>query len=324
MPADVLTVTMNPTLDISTSVDALVNHVKLRCSPEREQVGGGGINVAHVIHCLGADCQAMLPVGGTRGQEITARLRGCAIPLVTTTIAEQNRECFNVFETSTGHEYRFVLPGPKLTSVEQAAAIRTIVENLPTQFLVLSGSLPPGLSDDFYAQVIRAARAKAPALRIVADTSGTPLIHALEAGVFMFKPSREEFAALVNPATDTGTDTTADDIKRCRALINQGKARVVSLTLGDKGALIVTDQHAWQVSPLPVPISSTVGAGDSFVGGMVWSLLNTDDLGQAARVATACAAQALQTQGALQFDAQTVLLMSEAVEIVPLSLPLTQ
>ena len=320
MPADVLTVTMNPTLDISTSVDALVNHVKLRCSPEFEQVGGGGINVAHVIHSLGAHCQAMLPVGGTRGQEITARLQGGEIPLLTTTIASQNRECFNVFETSTGHEYRFVLPGPTLTSVEQAAAISTIIEHLPTEFLVLSGSLPPGLSDDFYAQVIRAARAKAPALRIVADTSGAPLIHALEAGVFMFKPSREEFAALA----DTDAGNAAEDISRCRALINQGKTRVVALTLGDKGSLIVTEQQAWQVNPLPVPISSTVGAGDSFVGGMVWSLLGTDDLGRAGRVATACAAAALQTQGALQFDAQTVLLMSEAVEIVTLPLSLTQ
>ena len=324
MPADVLTVTMNPTLDISTSVDALVNHVKLRCSPELEQVGGGGINVAHVIHSLGAHCQAMLPVGGTRGEEITARLQSGEIPLLTTTIASQNRECFNVFETSTGREYRFVLPGPTLTSVEQAAAISTIIEHLPTEFLVLSGSLPPGLSDDFYAQVIRAARAKAPALRIVADTSGAPLIHALEAGVFMFKPSREEFAALAGTTTETKADTAAEDISRCRALINQGKTCVVALTLGDKGSLIVTDQQAWQVSPLPVPISSTVGAGDSFVGGMVWSLLGTDDLGQAARVATACAAAALQTQGALQFDAQTVLLMSESVEIATLPLSLTQ
>ena len=320
MPADVLTVTMNPTLDISTSVDALVNHVKLRCAPELEQVGGGGINVAHVIHSLGAHCQAMLPVGGTRGEEITARLQGSEIPLLTTTIASQNRECFNVFETSTGREYRFVLPGPTLTSAEQDAAISTIIENLPTQFLVLSGSLPPGLSDDFYAQVIVAARAKTPTLRIVADTTGTPLIHALEAGVFMFKPSREEFTALIG----TSTGTTTDNINCCRVLINQGKTRVVALTLGDKGSLIVTDQQAWQVSPLSVPISSTVGAGDSFVGGMVRSLLETDDLGKAARVATACAAAALQTQGALQFDPQTVLLMSESVEIATLPLPLTQ
>ena len=155
---------------------------------------------------------------------------------------------------------------------------------------------------------------------IIADTTGTPLIHALEAGVFMFKPSREEFTALIG----TITGTTTDNINRCRVLIDQGKTRVVALTLGDKGSLIVTDQQAWQVSPLSVPISSTVGAGDSFVGGMVRSLLETDDLGKAARVATACAAAALQTQGALQFDPQTVLLMSESVEIATLPLPLTQ
>ena len=317
MPADILTVTLNPTLDVSTSVDRLINHAKLRCSTEQEQVGGGGINVAQVIHSLGGHCQAMLPAGGTRGQEIMTRLNDSGLSLVTTTIDQQNRECFNVFESSTGHEYRFVLPGPTLSVAEQDACIAAVLETLPTQFLVLSGSLPPGVPDDFYAQLIRAVRAKAPHLPVVLDASGQALRHALDAGVYLFKPSGEELGALIGQTPAT----TLDCVASCRALIRQGKAQIVALTLGAQGSIMVTDTHAWQVKPLPVPVTSTVGAGDSFVGGLVWSLTQTPDLEQAARIATACSGAALQTQGALRFDKQHVLSISQSVQVEPVSLP---
>jgi len=320
MPADILTVTLNPTLDVSTSVDRLVNHAKLRCSNEQEQVGGGGINVAQVIHSLGGHCQAMLPTGGTRGQEIVTRLEDSELSLVTTVIDQQNRECFNVFESSTGHEYRFVLPGPTLSNAEQAACITAVLAALPTQFLVLSGSLPPGVPEDFYAQLIRAVRAEASHLPVVLDASGQALRHALDAGVFLFKPSGEELGALIGQTPTT----THDCIASCRALVQQGKAQIVALTLGAQGSIIVTDTHAWQVKPLPVPVTSTVGAGDSFVGGLVWSLTQNRDLEQAARVATACSAAALQTQGALQFDKPNVLSISHSVQVETLSLPAAQ
>ncbi len=318
MPADILTVTLNPTLDVTTSVPVLMDQVKLRCTPAQEQVGGGGINVAHVVHSLGGQCQAMLPAGGTRGQEIVERLRESGLPVVTTPIAEQSRECFNVFETDTGREYRFVLPGPHLSASEQQACIDTVVQALPRRFLVCSGSLPPGVDDDFYARLIASVRAKAPDLQVVIDTSGPALKHALEAGVYMIKPSREEFEVL----TQTKITSPAQAATLCQAIIASGKTHVLALSLGRDGAVVVTAQAAWHVMPLPVTVTSTVGAGDSFVGGMVWAMTSADDLAHAARVATACAAAALQTQGRLHFDTAAVLANAQRVQITGLSTPL--
>ncbi|UOD51310.1 1-phosphofructokinase family hexose kinase [Orrella daihaiensis] len=313
MPANVLTVTLNPTLDVSTSVARLIDHAKLRCTPELEQVGGGGINVAHVIHSLGGSCQAMLPVGGSRGQDILARLAASGLDCVTAAIEQQNRQCFTVYESETGHEYRFVLPGPSLSPAEQDACIAAICEHLPSDYLVLSGSLPPGVPDDFYASIIGAARRIAPELRVVVDTSGAPLKHALGAGVFMIKPSQEEFCAL----TDQTFSDPLDGVSVCQALIAQVQAQVIALTLGARGALLVTAQDAWRIEPLPVKVTSTVGAGDSFVGGFVWSLTQNPDWIRAAQIGTAAATAALQTQGELRFDSHAILKASQDVVILP-------
>jgi len=306
---DFLTVTLNPTLDISTSVPQMIDQVKLRCGAELEQVGGGGVNVAHVIHSLGGHCQAMLPVGGTRGQEILKQLRAAGLRCVTTAIEQSNRQCLTVYEQQSGREYRFVLPGPTLSAAEQNACIQTVLEHLPRQFLVLSGSLPQGVADDFYARMIGAVKQTAPELPIVVDTSGPALANALEAGVFLFKPSREEFFEL----TGHQPVEPRDCIEACRRLIAQGKTQLVALTLGAHGALIVSDRQAWRIEPLAVNVTSTVGAGDSFVGGLLWSLAQSGDLNQAARVATAAAAAALQTQGALTFERDPILAMSQNV-----------
>jgi len=311
MPIDTLTVTLNPTLDISTSLPRLIEHAKLRCAPEQEQVGGGGINVAHVIDSLGGACKAMLPVGGARGQDILQRLTDLGLECVTSTIAQSSRQCFTVYETETDHEYRFVLPGPTLVATELDACVAAILENLPTRFLVLSGSLPPGAPAAFYATVIKAVQHKAADLRIVVDTGGQPLAAALQAGVYLIKPSREEFCELIarQPEDITGY------IDACRELITQGCTQVVALTLGAEGSIVVARDEAWRVAPLAVKISSTVGAGDSFVGGFVWSMTQRDDLAQAARFGAAAAWAALQTQGSLRFNASQIEQVSRAVEV---------
>lgn len=315
----ILTVTLNPTLDVSTSVSRLIDHAKLRCSPELEQVGGGGINVAHVVHSLGGHCQAMLPVGGSRGQDILQRLTDSGLDCITADIHHQNRQCFTVYETQTAHEYRFVLPGPTFSPDEQNACITTICQHLPTDYLVLSGSLPPGVPDDFYATIIAAVGRTHPELRIVVDASGPALTHALAAGVFMIKPSREEFCALVGQDPAQPIDDTQDCVVACRELIDQGIVEVIALTLGAIGSLLVTATEAWRIEPLPVRVTSTVGAGDSFVGGFIWSLTQNPDFAQAARVGTAAASAALQTQGELRFEAPAILKASQAVQVHPLT-----
>jgi 6-phosphofructokinase 2 len=308
---DFLTVTLNPTLDVSTSVERLIDHEKLRCQSEQEQVGGGGINVSHVIHCLGGTGKALFPSGGWRGQQITGRLTEAGIDCLPVPISGENRQCFTVYELQTGHEYRFILPGPTLQASEWHAMLDVLDTHLPSQFLIASGSLPPGMPTDFYAQMASRARKHRPNLKVVIDTSGQALAQAIEAGVFMIKPSLEEFVEL------TGIERQDDSscISACRSLIDQGKCQVIALTLGAKGSIIVTATEALRVEPLPVKVTSTVGAGDSFVGGFLWSLTQSPDLRRAASVGTAAASAALQTQGQLSFDRDVILKDSERVRI---------
>jgi 6-phosphofructokinase 2 len=317
LPARFLTVTLNPTLDVSTSVARLIDHEKLRCQGEREQVGGGGINVAQVIHSLGAHCQAYLPCGGFRGQDIVKRLQADGMDCLLSGIDQENRQCFTVYESETGHEYRFILPGPTFSNSEWQDAIRTITQHLPSEFLVLSGSLPPGVPDHFYAELIEQVRAQQTDWRMVVDTSGEPLALALAAGVHMIKPSREEFCRLVGhtPSNDVAF------VQLCKQLIKQGRTQLIALTLGQAGSLVITADQAIKIHPLPVKVTSTVGAGDSFVGGFIWALAQNMEIAAAARIGTAAATAALQTQGKLQFEKALILSMSQAVRLQMLDLP---
>jgi len=310
---NVLSVTLNPTLDVATSVDQLIDHEKLCCAPEQEQVGGGGINVAQVLHAFGADVQALLTTGGYRGQEIERHLKDDGLRCLSVVITEESRQCFTVYERTTGHEYRFILPGPTLSELDAEQILSQIEQNLPREWLVLSGSLAPGLSDDFYAQVICRARLKQPNLKILVDAAGVPLKQALSQGVDAIKPSLSEFETLQgSPFSDL-----VECVSFARELIQTAQVKVVALTLGAEGALMINDTTAFKVEALAVTVTSTVGAGDSFVGGLLWSLTNGGSLQQAAAIGTATSAAALQTQGKLGFDPATILTASTRVLVSP-------
>ncbi len=117
--APIVTLTMNPALDITTDADVVRPTEKVRCSGVRYDPGGGGVNVAQVAHNLGATVSAIVPVGGATGDVYADLLTERGIPFRRVPIDGSTRESFTVNETSTGLQYRFVLPGPSLTFVEQ-------------------------------------------------------------------------------------------------------------------------------------------------------------------------------------------------------------
>ena len=113
-----VTVTPNPALDLSTSVDQLVDAHKLRCDAPQVHPGGGGINVARVLHRLGAQVLALYPAGGATGERLHGLLRDEGVPDLRWAIAGETRESLTVHERTSGREYRFVLPGPALSGAE--------------------------------------------------------------------------------------------------------------------------------------------------------------------------------------------------------------
>jgi 6-phosphofructokinase 2 len=311
-PLRILCLTMNPSVDLATETERVVPTHKLRCSETLHDAGGGGINVARVLSRLGGPCTALCPTGGSSGQWLQTRMaqegmRGIFLP-----IAGETRVSFTVHEHSTGAEYRFVMPGPQLSEAEWQACLQHL-DRMPDfpDLLVASGSLPPGVPPDFYAQLARLCRTRG--ARLVLDTSGPALAAALAEGVYLVKPNLRELCELCGHKLQTPAQWQA----AAQALVDSGQAEVVALTLGHLGALLVTREGAWSAAPLDIPVASAVGAGDSFVGGMVWGLQRGLALDDAFGWGVASGSAALLTAGTGLAHPQVIRSLREQVRMDP-------
>jgi 6-phosphofructokinase 2 len=289
---NIVTLTLNPALDLSFSVDRLIPTRKLRCSGVRRDPGGGGINVARVVRRLGTDCTALYLAGGRTGRTLTELLNAERVQVDCVPIAHETRENFAVLETSTGHEYRFVAPGPQVSSIEAQACFERLMSIDPTPgFLVASGSLPPGVPVDFYARIARAARTKR--MKFVLDTSGEALAAALEEGVYAVKPSIGELRELSGKSLQEPSDWAG----AAQRLVERGNARIVLLTLGREGALMAADGSIERVDGLQVPVVSAVGAGDSFLAAFIWAIERGRPANEALRYGVAAGTSAVLRAG---------------------------
>jgi 6-phosphofructokinase 2 len=289
---DIVTLTINPSIDLSVSVDHVEPVRKLRCSAPKRDPGGGGINVARAAHRLGGRVAAIYPIGGAIGKLLQRLVEREGIDSVVTPSHVETRENFTAYEESSGEQFRFVLPGSALHRAEWEACLDKLANIGETpKFVVASGSLPPGVPDDFYAMVTRLA--KKLGARMVLDTSGAALHAALTEGVALIKPNQNELAELVGAEVNDD----ADRLAACRALIAAGRTQAVALTLGADGALLVTAERAWRAAPLKIEVVSAVGAGDSFLGGMIAALAEGDDWEVAFRIATAAGSAAVMSPG---------------------------
>ena len=263
----ILTLTMNPAVDIATSTDHVTPTHKLRCSAPQRHPGGGGINVARVIQRLQGHCVALYPAGGASGVLFSNLLASERVTSLCIPIAGETRESYTVHENATGKEYRFVLPGPELARSEWQACLDHVAKITPRpRFLVASGSLPPGVPTDFYAQLARLS--KSLGIQLILDTSGEPLSAALEEGVFMLKPSLRELRELLGQTLDSEQSQR----EAVENILNKQQAQLVALSMGADGAWLFNAQGACYAPALPVTVLSAVGAGDSCVGAMAWAL----------------------------------------------------
>jgi 6-phosphofructokinase 2 len=288
----IITFTMNPAVDLSSSVARVVPAQKLRCAIARRDPGGGGINVARVISRLGGEVTAIYPLGGATGLLLRRLVEDEGVRSITFPVVEETRLSFTVVEEDTGQEYKFLLPGPSLSTSEWQQGLAELTRHAePSGLLVISGSLPPGAPADLYARAARAA--KELGARIVLDSSGPPLAAALEKGVFLVKPNLREMRELTGRALEDEPSRLA----ACESLVRTGHAEAVALTLGDEGALLVTRQAALRAPALAIRPASTVGAGDSFLGAMVWALACGRGLEEAFRYGVAAGSAALISSG---------------------------
>lgn len=290
----ILTITLNPALDLTTSVEKLEPGGKIRCAVPRYDPGGGGINVSRMIAELGGKSLAFIGLAGHTGRLMREMVENAGIATEAFELRGETRITLQVVDRSSDDQYRFVLPGPQQDSdVEERlmSALDNCIDRGQFPYVVASGSLPPGLSDGFYGRL--AGRVKDAGGRLILDTSGPPLHSALGKGLYLVKPDRQEAESLLletKAADGAGIEDLAGSLLSCNA------AEAVIVTLGSKGAVLASAEGQVRFRSPPVEVRSMTGAGDSFVGALCWALASDWPLVEACRYGVAAAAAAVTTE----------------------------
>lgn len=287
----IATLTLNPAIDVSYSVDRVFPGDKIRSQEDRCDPGGGGINVARVISRLGGTVRAYYMAAGATGDALDGLLDLHQMPRNRMNATGQTRLCTTIHEQMTGLEYKFIGTGPNVRESEWRACLNS-VSLLKCDWLVVSGSLPPGIPNNFYADIRDALVPRG--IRLVVDAPGAVLAVTMQApGTYLIKPSLGEFKALMNRefASVTEIELAALD------LVKQGFASLLVVTLGPEGAILAQPSGATHLPAIAVDAKSTVGAGDSFLGAMVSALAVGRDPTDAFRYGMAAGAAAVLNPG---------------------------
>lgn len=293
----ILTITLNPAIDKSTSVDALIPDKKLRCNNVIAEAGGGGINVSKGLKKLGMDSVAMFFSGGNNGLWLEDYLQNYGVGTIPIKVEGETRESFTVTENSTNAQYRFVLPGPEISDSYTRSCIQALKEISPApEIVVISGSLPPGINDSFYAELTKTANQLG--AKTILDTSGKPLELAMKEGLYLIKPNLNELTSL--SGKETLQIHEVDDV--AIDLIKKENIEMIVVSLGPSGAISVS-KDCYDHIPAPmVKKNTTVGAGDSMVAGMVYKISKGAEAREIAEFGVACGSAATMGSGTELFD----------------------
>jgi 6-phosphofructokinase 2 len=311
--AEIVTVTLNPAIDLSASVGKVVPVRKLRCGPSRTDPGGGGINVARVLKRLGLDVEAVYPIGGFPGRALLEMIEREGVASRPIEIAGETREDMHITDESTGEQFRFVFPGPELSAIEWhrlLAAVETMLP--PPRIVVGSGGLALGVPDDFFVRMAGICRQIG--ARFMLDTYGPALRRAIGHGLALVKPNQREFGELIGRPLEDPAEIGAE----ANSLVERGAAEAIVVTLGENGAVLATGDEAWYSPPIQVSVTSAVGAGDSFMGAMVGALARGKTVREAFRYGCAGGTSTLMRTGTELCMAEDVERLLAKIEIRPL------
>ncbi len=287
----IATLTMNPAIDVAYEADRVFHTRKIRARQEHYDPGGGGINVSRVIARLGGTARAYYLSGGATGATLDRLLDIHQMVRSRILIAGDTRISTSVFERETAKEYRFVPRGPTVSPSEWQACLDHL-DDIKCDILVASGSLPEGAPDDFYCRV--QAIASRQNFQLILDSSGSALRASVASGgLYLIKPSLGELEQLAgHPLEDRAAIASA-----AAAIVRQGQAQYVAVTLGRDGAMLAQDSGVLYLPAIAVETNSAVGAGDSFLAAMTFALACDQDVVAAFRYGIAAGAATILTPG---------------------------
>ena len=303
----IVTLTINPSLDKSTHFTGLIAEQKIRCEKPRYDAGGGGINVSKAIAKLGGSSTCIFTSGGSSGEMLEELILKEKLESIVIKTQNWTRENFIAFENVSKAQYRFGFPGNEFQEDEKDEILKTIKE-LKTDYLVISGSLNDGLPTNFYQKI--AEIAKESYIKVIVDTSGEALKKVLETGVYLIKPNIGELAKLVGVER---LELSEIEIA-ARKLIENKSAEIVVVSLGAAGAILVSTHETHFVKAPKVEKKSTVGAGDSMVGGIVWTLSQNKTLKEVIQMGVCCGTAATMNEGTQLFNVEDVKRMYEKMK----------
>lgn len=287
----IVTITLNPCIDRTVSVEQILPDCKLSCSNVRDYPGGGGINVARVASRLGSNVCAYWSCGGENGQRLARFLDEESVSHKPIPIDAPTRENLIVREETSGNLFRFGMPGPLLADTERQRWIQQI-RGIPSsvRYVVFSGSLPEGTAAVWFEDLLRAVPH---GIRVIVDTKKEALRRALDVGVYLIKPNVREMEELVG--AELYDDASIE--RATRKIIAQHGTEVLILSLGRGGILLATADRLERIAAPSVRLRSKVGAGDAVVGGLISGLCQDMTLPEAARFGVAAGAAAVMTEG---------------------------
>ena len=308
---NILTITFSPCLDKSFSVAELVAEKKLRSSIPKTEPGGGGINVARVLTRLGANAIAVYPSGGYTGKALDQLMADERVPAISVQTQNETRENIIVLETSTNRQFRFTMPPTSLSEKEIESILKCIEQVKETDFIVVSGGLPSGITPVSFSYINAIAGIRN--AKLIVDTSGEMLKHAVDQGVFLIKPNISELAHLVGKES-LSMDEIAHEAKQ---IIRTKKCEVIVVSIGAAGAILVTKDKTIPIAPPAVEIKSTVGAGDSMVAGIVFALSRGKNIETAVQYGVACGTATTLTSGTELCHKEDVEKLFDQIRLLP-------
>lgn len=287
----IVTVTLNPSIDKSANTPSLIPDQKLKCTGIKFEPGGGGINVSRAIKQLGGNSKAMFLAGGYFGNFFIDLIKREELLHENYKIKNNTREGFILYDESNANQYLFDMEGPHVEEKEWQGFLKKIQKLNTVEYLVASGSLPPGVPIDFFGRLAKIAKTKG--AKFIVDTSGDALKIAISEGVYLFKPNLRELKNLVG-FQETDLETVK---QKAMELLNTYNCEAIVVSLGADGALLVSKILTEHIASPKIKKMSTVGAGDSMVGGIVLSLSKNKSMQEAVRYGVACGAAATLNPG---------------------------
>lgn len=308
----IITLTVNPAIDLSVTLEELLPGDANRVQASRSDPGGKGINVSRALLELGCESLAMGCVSGARGRFIEQSLRELGIYTDFLHTPGQTRTNITILDRKHDTTTTLNEPGPETDAHHVQSLLQRLKKQLKEgDWLVIGGSIPPGMTPHFYGEVITLASGLG--VRCILDADGEPLMHGIAAKPYLVKPNRSEVARLLGRIP-----RSKEPLLDAAEQIHDTGVEVVVLSQGIQGAIMVSNEGAWRAYAPAVPAISSVGSGDAMVAGLVQVLSQGGSLEKALSVGAAAGAAAALTPGTQPCRQADVLRLLPRVQVHPL------